>query len=591
MNFDFIIRNGTVIDGMRLPRYRADVGVKNGKIVRIGRIPHGTSKQEYDASGLIVAPGFIDLHTHYDAQLHWDPWCTSGGWHGITTVIMGNCGFGFAPMKSSDRDRSLLSMTRTEQISLEAMQAGMRIDWETFPEYLASLRRMPKGVNVATFVPLNPLLIYVMGLDAAKSGRAAAASELSQMKALLHEAMDAGAIGFSVQRLGPNSGQADYDGTPMPTDLMSEDDVLALCDVLRERDQGMIQWLQGDRAPFDLAYQLGFTERVAERAQRPVLFNAVAPFQDADPAIASDLQAWIHDCNARGLRVIGQGHLNRQFADFSLEQWNLFDYIPAWNYVTQGDKQQRMERMRDPEMRRRLREESDAAYADDSRNTGPGGLVAKFLVGSVGTHDHLKQYEGRTFRDIADERGEHPVDTFIELSLETNLDLLVRSMQFAATEDSAQVANLMNDPYIMAGASDGGAHTKFFNSSSYPTEFLSWLVREEGVVTAEEAHFHLSYLPAQVLGLTDRGALREGAPADIIVYDPKQVEREPKWQYEVLHDQPTGDWRRVQRAVGYRWTFVNGQLTFTDGQCTGATPGDLLSLAPSAMEPLAIAAE
>ncbi|RYE56385.1 MAG: aminoacylase, partial [Rhizobiaceae bacterium] len=248
MGYDFVIRNGTIIDGMRLPRYRADLGVIAGKIARIGRIPAGAGAQEYDATGLIVAPGFVDLHTHYDAQLHWDPWCTSGSWHGVTTVVMGNCGFGFAPLNPADRERSMLSMTRTEQISLEAMQAGMRIDWTTFPEYLASLRKMPKGVNVATYVPLNPLLVYVKGMEAAKAGSPTTPEQLRRMQELLHEAMEVGAIGFSLQRLGPNSGQADYDGTPMPTDLMSEEDIFALCDVLRERDQGMIQWTHGDRA-------------------------------------------------------------------------------------------------------------------------------------------------------------------------------------------------------------------------------------------------------------------------------------------------------------------------------------------------------
>ena len=591
MAYDFVIRNGTIIDGMRLPRFRADLGVTAGKIARIGRIPAGAGRTEFDATGLIVAPGFVDLHTHYDAQLHWDPWCTSGSWHGVTTVVMGNCGFGFAPLNPSDRERSMLSMTRTEQISLEAMQAGMRIDWTTFPEYLDSLRRMPKGVNIASYVPLNPLLIYVKGMEAAKAGTETSAEERRRMRALLHEAMDAGAIGFSLQRLGPKSAQADYDGTPMPTDLMSEEDIFALCDVLRERDQGLIQITHGDRPPFDKEYSWKITERVAERSARPVIWTAIAAFQGADPEIAREVQRWIHDCNRRGLRIVGQGHVNRQFTDFSLMQWSLFDAMDSWNYCTQGDKAERVRRMNEPGMRDRLREESDSYFSSIDPTAGPGGLVSRYTVGSVGDHPELKSYEARTIGDVASERGEHPVDTFCELALATDFDMLIRSWQFAVTEDAAEVANLMNDPYILPGASDGGAHTKFFNSSSYPTEFLSWLVRETGLVSYEEAHYHLSYLPAQMLGLTDRGALREGAPADIVVYDPEQVERVPKWQYEVLHDQPAGDWRRVQRAIGYRWTFVNGRLTFADGECTGATPGDLLTLAPPAEAPEALAAE
>ena len=591
MTYDFVIRNGTVVDGLRLPRFRAGLAVKDGKIARIGRIPAGAGAKDYDATGLIVAPGFVDLHTHYDAQLHWDPWCTSGSWHGVTTVVMGNCGFGFAPMNAADRERSMLSMTRTEQISLEAMQAGMTIDWITFPEYLDSLRRMPKGVNIASYMPLNPLLIYVKGMEAAKAGTPTSPDQQRRMQALLHEAMDAGAIGFSLQRLGPKSAQADYDGTPMPTDLMSDEDIYALCDVLRERDQGLVQITHGDRPPFDKDYARHITEQVAARSGRPVIWTAIAAFQDADPEIARDLQRWIHDCNRRGLRVVGQGHVNRQFTDFSLMQWSLFDAMDSWNYCTQGDKAERMRRMNEPGMRDRLREESDSYFGAIQPGAEPGGLVSRYTVGSVGDHPELKAYEGRTIQDVALERGEHPVDTFCELALASDFDLLIRSWQFAVTEDAAEVANLMNDPYILPGASDGGAHTKFFNSSSYPTEFLSWLVREKQLVSYEEAHYHLSYLPAQMLGISDRGALREGAPADIVVYDPEQLERVPKWQYEVLHDQPANDWRRVQRAIGYRWTFVNGQLIFTDGECSGTTPGELLTLAAPIESVEALAAE
>lgn len=205
-----------VVDGTRLPRFRADVGIRNGLVAKLGRIPQGQAKRELDASGLIVAPGFVDLHTHYDAQIHWDPHCTVSGWHGVTSVVLGNCGFGFAPVRPADRERALMMMTRTEQIPLATMQAGMPWNWETFPEWLDNLAALPKTVNCVSYVPVSPLMVYVMGLEAAKR-RPATGAERREMQRRLNKAMDAGACGFSIQRLGEHSLQADYDGTPMPS--------------------------------------------------------------------------------------------------------------------------------------------------------------------------------------------------------------------------------------------------------------------------------------------------------------------------------------------------------------------------------------
>ena len=241
--FDTVIRGGTVVDGTRLPRVRADVGIRHGRVAKIGRIAPGAGERELDASGHVVAPGFVDLHCHYDAQIHWDPYCTISGWHGVTSLVLGNCGFGFAPVKPADRERALLMMTRTEQIPYESMKAGMPWAWESFPEWLDNLERLPKGVNVVSYVPVSPLMVYVMGVEAAKT-RAATPAERREMQRLLDQAMDAGACGFSVQRLGERSLQADYDGTPMPTDCMADEDLFALGEVLRRRDEGFIQITQ-----------------------------------------------------------------------------------------------------------------------------------------------------------------------------------------------------------------------------------------------------------------------------------------------------------------------------------------------------------
>src|SRR3954470_10149300 len=240
-DFDIQIKGGTVVDGTRAPPFRADVWIKDGKVVQIGGRAPGFAKKVIDADGLIVAPGFIDLHTHYDAQIRWDPYCTISGWHRVTSVVLGNCGFGFAPCKPDFRDRSMLTMTRTEAIPYASMVEGFlpHWDWESIPEYLDSLEQAPLGVNCIQYMPTASLMTYVMGLEAAKS-RPATSTERKEMQRLLHEGMDAGLCGFSIQRLGHNSTQADFDGTPMVTDTMVDEDILALAEVLAARDEGFI---------------------------------------------------------------------------------------------------------------------------------------------------------------------------------------------------------------------------------------------------------------------------------------------------------------------------------------------------------------
>ena len=572
--FDTVIRGGTVVDGTRLPRYRADVGIRNGRVAKIGRIGRGEAARELDASGLIVAPGFVDLHTHYDAQIHWDPYCTISGWHGVTSVVLGNCGFGFAPCKPEDRERALLMMTRTEQIPYESMKAGMQWQWESFPEWLDNLERIPKGVNVISYVPVSPLMVYVMGLEAAKN-RPATAAEQREMQRLLHEAMDAGACGFSIQRLGEHSLQADYDGTPMPTDRMADEDVLILADVLRERDEGFIQITQaagGDPVRSGDAVKSrdrDFLEQLAERARRPVLHNAVAALDDRPDFHLSEMK-WLHECNARGLRIIGQGANVRTWFTFTLDLWNLYDFSPAWNHATQGTVAEKLAKLSDPEFRIRLREE-EPMLASIGEQTRPGNLT----ITRTPNHPELEKYVGRQVSEIAAAEGKHVVDAMLDIAVAGGLSVEFRGGD-ATSSNAAMVGELMRDPYVIAGISDGGAHTKFFTGGSYTTDMLTWLVRDTGELTLEEAHFHLSYLPAQAAGFLDRGYLREGAPADIVVYDLENLRRIPEWDYEIVHDFPANEWRRVQRAEGYRWTLVNGEITFEDGKCTGATSGQLL---------------
>ena len=359
MDYDLVIRNGTVVDGTRLPRFRADVGIKSGRVRKIGRIDDAGSARVLDATDCIVAPGFVDLHTHYDAQIHWDPYCTISGWHGVTSLVLGNCGFGFAPVKPADRERALLMMTRTEQIPYASMKEGMRWKWETLPEWIEHLDGLPKGVNVLSYVPVTPLMIYVMGIEAAKS-RPATPAERTEMKRLLNEAMDAGACGFSLQRFGGNSIQADYDGTPMPTDTMVDEDIFALAEVLRDRDEGFIQITQAQGGdPFHSEQGTknrdhDFLEKLAAVAQRPILHNVIAALDDMPKFHESEL-AWVHDCNRRGLRIYAQG-ANGTWFHFTSTSGTCTTPVP-WNYATVGTTEEKLQKMGDPDVRERMRKE------------------------------------------------------------------------------------------------------------------------------------------------------------------------------------------------------------------------------------------
>lgn len=569
-NYDVLIRGGTVVDGTRVPRFNADLGIKDGRIAQIGgQMSPADADQVLDAGGLIVAPGFVDLHTHYDAQIQWDPYCTISGWHGVTSVVLGNCGFGFAPVRPEERDRAMLTMSRTEAIPFDSMKAGMLWDWITFPEWLDTLERIPKGVNCLSYVPLAPLMTWVMGLEAAKSRRATDA-EIAEMQRLIHEAMDAGACGWSTQRLGENSVQADYDGTPMVTDIMSDNECLAFAEVLRERDEGFIQITQ---ATGDIKSDLAFEAELARVSGRPVLHNVVAPSSFRPDSHRKTL-AWLDECNARGERIFGQAFTIRSAFAYTLEDWNLYDSSPAWNYATTGTIEEKKAKFADPEVRERLKAEMDDAIEKLGQTQAIGGSIEKVMIQHLEAKPELEEFVGLTLEEVGQRMGKHPIDAMLDLALAT--DLKAEFLTEVSSENPEAVAEIMQSPYCIPGVSDGGAHTKFLTAGSYPTDFLIWMVRDTAQLTLEEAHYRLSYLPARAAGFRNRGSLVEGAPADVVVYDLDALKLEPEFQGEIVHDFPAGEWRRIQRPHGYRWILVNGEITMQDGNETGATPGKLL---------------
>lgn len=580
--FDLIIRNGTLIDGLRTPRFVTDIGVVGSNITTVGRIAKDAScAREIDATGKIVCPGFVDLHTHYDAQLFWDPYCTLSGWHGVTSVVIGNCGFSYAPVMPELRERTMKTMERTEAVPYESQEKGMPWDWVTFPEFLDSVDRTPLGVNICAYQGLAPLMIHVMGLENAKK-RAATKEEMTEMKALLREAMEAGACGFSAQITGEKSVQRDFDGTPMVTDTMANEDVYEFCTVLSDLGRGFIQCTGPG---------VKMTENMAKASGRPIIWNAVAPQIDdlAGKGVLDYLLKWIKEANAeKGLRIYAQGFTTTwedgSRVRFTLDIWNLFDGSPPWRKVLLGSAEERMEKMRDPQLRAACKAQYDSdwmqgvltgddAKAGQEKKSEDGGLGRSLvdLTYLVANQEKNKRWEGMTLQQIATERNQHVVDAFFDVSIDDGLKNTWETKP--RISELPVLKRIAADPFVLPGLSDGGAHTKFAVSADYTTDFLTQLVREYKTMDLEEAHWRLAKYPAQAAGLLDRGALGVGMPADLVIYDLKNLKVLPE---EIIYDFPGGEWRRSRRAEGYDYTIVNGVVTFEGLRCTGATPGKLL---------------
>ncbi len=558
--FSKLIRNGMIVDGTRTPRFRGDIGIANGVIAQIGHIDPAEADEVIDADGLVVAPGFVDLHTHYDAQVFWDPYCTLSGWHGITSAVIGNCGFGFAPVHPEARERAMMSMTRVEAIPMDSMKAGMPWDWVTFPEFLDSVERTPKAMNLLPYVPVSPMLIWVMGFERAKAGEMPTPEEHEQLAQLLHESMDAGGCGWSAQRMlptGPASVQRDFDGTPMPTDVMNDETCRVFANVLRERNDGFMQMLlvSGDNKR-----DRDFYEEMATISGRPMIMNVVQAF-DHRPEIHREVLAWLKSCRERGVRVVGQGLTTDAGFTFTFENWNLFDDAQAWCDATTGTLEERKQKLGDPAGRQVLK--------DNMPRTATGPLPDIVIVGPQ--LEKNKQWEDHTLALAGEKMGKHPVDVMLDMAVEENLE----TEFFAAPPNGSleYLKEIVDDPYVLFGVSDGGAHTKFLTAGRYPTETICKIVRDNGMLSLEEAHWRLSALPAQVAGFTGRGTLTLGAPADIVVYDYENLKVLPD---EIAHDLPGNEWRRIQRASGYRYVLVNGEVTIRDDQQTETYSGRLL---------------
>jgi N-acyl-D-amino-acid deacylase len=580
--FDTIIKGGRLADGTGSPAFYADVGIKDGRIAAIGALAAKTARQIIDAKGKIVAPGHVSQHSHYDVALFWDPYCSNSGENGVTTVVNANCGFGVAPVRPRDIERTMQMLETTEQIPVAHQRAALPWDWESFPEYLSRVRNLPKGVNVLSYLPINPLLVYVMGVDAAKT-RPPTPAEMSKIHRLINEAMDAGALGISLSAMGEaGNSHVDFDGTPMPSDVVEHEVILDICRALVERGEGVIQLLShlviyGNRS---------LTERVLELAKGSgvsVIHNAFMTSDMMPDMMQQDL-AWLEGLRAKGYDVTANALMNRGWIEAGMRQLDVScGMLTAVRRIAACNSEDEvLVLLADGDYRRAFVQE----YAAKGPTNGANGLEGQIVI-NVGDDASLAGCLDRTLGDIAREAGCNVVEAMLDLALRSKLSLQLRSPQISST-DPRQALRMLSHGAIVVGGSDGGAHTKSFGMGHVATDLLIWLARDNKLATLEEMHFHLSLKPARAVRLRDRGALLQGFWADILIYDLDALHFDTQ-RYEIVHDMPNGDWRRKGRAGGYDYILVNGVVTHCKDVPTGATPGQFVSVCSdqSALRPAA----
>jgi N-acyl-D-aspartate/D-glutamate deacylase len=562
VEYDLVVRNGEIVDGSGQPRYRGDVGVREGRIAAIGKIGE-RGAEEIDAEGHVVTPGFIDLHTHMDAQVLWDPLGSCSCYHGVTSVVMGNCGFTLAPARPDERHLVVRNLERAEDISADAMAQGIEWTWETFPEYLDTLDRIPKGINYAANIGHSALRTWAMGERAFEEQ--ASADDMDLMAGALREAMAAGAIGFTSSR---TSNHETTDNRPVASRIASWAELAALVGVMGESGGGIFEIAQEPGArSHDADEREDFFGRLRDLALGTgvtVTFGVLATTRNGDDWKGQlDL---IDSTVAAGGQMWAQAH-DREFS--VLLSWKTrlpFDKLPVWREVRALPLEEQARAFRDPELRGRLVQ--IAGEGSYRRTIGAESRPPNY--------DFMRILEkplppNPTVAERAAALGQHPIELMIDLALETNFEQFF--VQIIANHNQDHLLEIMKHPRSIVTFSDSGAHVSQIMDSSLQTHLLAHWVREREAFTLEEAVRNITYAPATAWHFADRGLVRPGYIADLNVIDPDRVA--PELPVAVA-DLPGGAKRLVQGATGIRSTIVGGQELLAEGQHTGALPGVLL---------------
>ncbi len=561
MTWDLVVRGGHVVDGTGMRGFTADVAVKGGRIARIGRVTDGALR-EIDADGLLVTPGFIDVHTHYDVQLDWDPLATPSCWHGVTSALAGNCGFTLAPAKPEDVPWLAGMLSRVEGMSRAALAEGLRFEGGSFGDYWRRFEGK-LGINVGSFVGHCAVRRWVMGDDA--SEREATPDEIERMKALVRQSMREGAIGFSTSQISIHVGE---DGREVPSNHASAQEILELASVLAEFDRGAIEIIPRS---FNEGYDEADRQLLRDLYRvsgRPIELNILVP----NPNHPMGWQATLEFCNeafADGIRLHPMFTTNRLELHLRLDDTFVFDEMPEWRRVLTLPPGERLEKLRHREVRERLQVEFDDP-ASRAVSFEWSGLEVEAVRDAAN-----QEWIGRTVAELAEERGVSPLDAFLDMSLEEDLRTCWQTRLSDVGRQFIEhvVRTSVADPIVMPGSSDGGAHLASFVGADYTTRLLTDWVPEP--LSLEQAVWRNTLMPATVHGIDGRGVLREGAAADLLVIDREAL---AAGESHPVRDFPADTERYVVEAEGYRHVIVNGEVLLDDGKHTGALPGEVLRL-------------
>ncbi|MBQ29448.1 MAG: amidohydrolase [Acidimicrobiaceae bacterium] len=552
MGYDLKITGGTIVDGTGASRYLGDLGIKDGRIVAMGDAP-AEAQRSIDATGRIVAPGFVDIHTHYDAQVLWDPLVSCSPWHGVTTIVMGNCGFSVAPTRPEHRDLIMRTLENVEGMSVEALRAGLG-DWgfETFPEYLDALDTNGCAVNMAAMVGHTALRMYVLGEEATE--REATEGEIARQRELVTEALEAGALGFATSRATTHVG---YEGRPVPSRLATSEEIIEIAQALGDVG-GIMQATQGRGLSHD---EFG---RIAETTGANVSWTALLASTLGPGSHLKDLEK-AHALADRGLPVFPQVAVQPIQFEMSWKAPFIYEGMRVFQPVAQSDFEGRKAYYADRDWREQFKDKA-----------GNGGKIGdRWARTEITWFPPDPSMEGKNVQVLADELGQDPVDVMLDMALDADLDM--RIVQDVVNHDRDEIDELLHDPTTVIGLSDAGAHASQLCDAKYSTEFLSTFVRERESFDLEQAVHMLTQRPAQIFGIEDRGTLSDGGWADVVVFDMENVGHEGKRR---VYDLPAGADRLVSDATGIDAVVVNGTIIRQHGEdavsAESSLPGKLL---------------
>lgn len=558
---DYLIKGGTIIDGTGTARYQGDVGVKDGRIAAVGKVDE-TARETIDASGLVVAPGFVDIHTHYDAQVFWDPALSPSCYHGVTSMFAGNCGFSVAPLTAEGSDYLMRMLARVEGMPLTSLRDGVPWNWTSFGSYLERVQEQRPAVNIGFLVGHSALRRAVMG---AAVGQPATPEQLAAMQQLLHQSLAEGGMGFSSSQAPTHN---DGDGHPVPSRTADSAELIALSGCLKDHPGTLLEFIP-TVGPFEERHMQLMTD-MSLAAQRSLNWNVLIVNAGARAIFENQIQAADYAA-ARGAEIRALTFAQPVSLRLNLLSGFGLDALPGWAAVLGLPVPERMRALADPATRARLVE--NAAHPDVPLLLRAMGNFKAMAIEQTFSPE-TRVYQGRALAEVAAERGQSPADAFFDIALADDLRTCFLPRLGGDDEESWALRGAMwKDPRTLVGASDAGAHLDMIDTFAFSTTVLGDGVRKRGLLTLEEGVHQITDLPARFMGLKERGRIAQGWHADLVVFDPQRV---GKGKMDMRFDLPGGAGRLYCEAEGIHQVMVNGTVIVRDNQLTGQRPGRVL---------------